>query len=62
MNPIPIHLAVQATQDLARSALPDAPTVPDPPRPAAPATRSAVRRATARGLRWAANRIEPGVA
>jgi hypothetical protein len=61
MNPIPIHLAVQATQDLARSALPDAPTVTDPPRRPAPSGFT-VRRTMARGLRWAANRIEPGIA
>ncbi len=64
MTPIAVALAVQATQDHAHSALPDAPTVPDPPRP--PATVAppalAVRRATARGLRWAANQIEPRTA
>ena len=55
MNPIAIVLAAQATRDHARSALPNAPTVPDPPEPSpAPA-----RRALARGLRWAASRIEP---
>jgi hypothetical protein len=61
MNPIAIVLAVQATQDHAWSALPDAPTVPDPPRPTAPPT-FALRRAMARSLRRAANRIEPGIA
>ncbi|OLB65522.1 MAG: hypothetical protein AUI10_06495 [Actinobacteria bacterium 13_2_20CM_2_72_6] len=64
MNPIAFHLAVEATRDQARSALPNAPTVPDPPRP--PATVAppvaALRRGVARGLRWAANRLEPGVA
>jgi hypothetical protein len=64
MNPIAIHLAVQATRDYARSALPHAPTVPDPPTlPATVAPPAVVlRRGMARGLRWAANRIEPGVA
>ena len=64
MNPIAIHLAVQATRDYARSALPNAPTEPDPPAPLATAALPAVvlRRGMARGLRWAANRIEPGVA
>jgi hypothetical protein len=63
MNPIASILAVEATRDYARSALPDAPTLPDPPRAPAPApSAAALRRATARGLRWAANRIEPGIA
>ena len=62
MNLIAIPLAVQATRDFARSALPDAPTVPDPPRLAAAPPRFAVRHTMARGLRWAANRIEPGIA
>jgi hypothetical protein len=40
----------------ARSAMPDAPTVPErEPTPRIPATR----RALATGLRWVANRIEP---
>jgi hypothetical protein len=64
MNPIAIHLAVDATRDHARSALPDAPVLPDPPRRQVPVAPPAVafRRGMARGLRWAANRIEPGVA
>jgi len=61
MNPIAIQLAVRATQDHAWSALPDAPTVPDPPRPVAPPA-FALRRAMAQGLRRAANRIEPRIA
>lgn len=60
MNPIAVQLAVQETRYHALSALPDAPTVPDPPHRRTPATRP--RRAVAGGLRWAANRIEPGVA
>ena len=58
MNPIAARLVVDLTRDHARSALPNAPTVPDPPGPPAPA----IRRRIAWGLRWAANRIEPGVA
>jgi hypothetical protein len=58
MNPIAIVLAGQATRDLAQSALPNAPTVPDPPEPAP----AGVRRALARGLHWAASRIEPQAA
>ena len=57
MNPIAARLAADLTRDYARSALPDAPTVPDPPRPPAPV----LRRRMARGLRWAANRLEPGI-
>ena len=59
MNPIAARLVADLTRDYARSALPDAPTVPDPPpRPSAPA----FRRRMAQGLRWAANRLEPGAA
>jgi hypothetical protein len=64
MNPIAIQLAVEATRDHARSALPNAPVLPDPPR--APATVAppalTFRRGLAQGLRWAANRIEPKTA
>ena len=54
MNMFAGLIGVAAARDLARSALPDAPTVPvrEP-------TRIATRRAMASGLRWAADRIEP---
>lgn len=56
MNLLTGVVAVNATRQLAQSALPDAPTVPErEPTPRLPATR----RAMAVGLRWAANRIEP---
>jgi hypothetical protein len=64
MNPIAFQLAIDATQNHAQSALPNAPVLPDPPHVPAGAAPPAVvfRRGMARGLRWAANRIEPGVA
>jgi len=64
MNPIAIQLAVEATRDHARSALPNAPVLPDPPGPVAATVPPALafRRGMARGLRWAANRIEPRAA
>lgn len=60
MNPIALLVAVQETSDFARSALPDAPTVPDPPRHPGRRPRR-TRHAMARGLRWAANRLEPSL-
>lgn len=60
MDLIALYLAARAGRDDARSALPGAPTVPDPPDPA-PST-VVVRRAMARGLRRAADRIEPRIA
>jgi hypothetical protein len=60
MDLIALYLAGRAGRDEARSALPDAPTVPDPPGQA-PST-VVVRRAMARGLRRAADRIEPRMA
>jgi hypothetical protein len=57
MNPLAISVAVRETREFARSALPDAPAVPDPPRRRPRTTRHAM----ARGLRWAANRLEPSL-
>jgi len=61
MDFIALYLAARAGRDDARSALPDAPTVPDPPAVEAPST-VVVRRVVARGLRRAADRIEPRMA
>jgi hypothetical protein len=61
MDFIALYLAARAGRDDARSALPDAPTVPDPPAAETPST-VVVRRVVARGLRRAADRIEPRMA
>jgi hypothetical protein len=55
MEPIAILLAVQRTHEQARSALPDAPVVPEPPHRQAPATRKAM----AALLRRVADRLNP---
>lgn len=47
-------VAVEASRTLSRSALPDAPVVPDLPR-----RRPVVRASAARALRWAAEYLEP---
>jgi hypothetical protein len=59
MNMLTGIVAVNAARELSRSAMPDAPTVPErEPTPRVLATR----RVMASGLRWAANRIEPTMA
>lgn len=61
MEPIGANLALEAMREIAHSALPDAPVVPDPP-PRAPRLRGAVAaflRGSARRRSRLADRLDP---